>query len=135
MVRRAAKENLPVAKPAKSFGGITIPKVLAAFATANANATLKLKLDKPLLVFVVPQSGSSRGVFAKMCPPPRRIPLRREPARALPVPFWRYILAVEPATSDRVFVFADPCLAFAWYPDVGYYAQHHTDILPAREYR
>ena len=34
-----------------------------------------------------------------MCPPPRRTPERREPARALPVPFWRYILRVEPATS------------------------------------
>ena len=25
------------------------------------------------------------------------MPLRREPARALPVPFWRYIFLVEPA--------------------------------------
>ena len=29
----------------------------------------------------------SRGCRAWMCPPPRRTPLRREPARALPVPF------------------------------------------------
>ena len=33
------------------------------------------------------------------------MPLRREPARALPVPFCRYIFFVVPATSARVFVF------------------------------
>ena len=42
-------------------------------------------------------------------------PLRREPARALPVPFCRYIFRVVPATSERVFVFAEPCRKLVWY--------------------
>ena len=50
----------------------------------------------------------SRGCFAKMWPPPRRVPLRRPPARALPVPFCRYSFLVEPATSPRVFVLCVP---------------------------
>src|SRR4029079_179925 len=50
-----------------------------------------------------------------MCPPPRRIPLRFEPARALPVPFWRYIFLVEPATMPRDLVWCEPWRMFAWY--------------------
>ena len=48
------------------------------------------------------------GWRAWMCPPPRRIPLRIEPARALPVPFCRYIFFVVPDTSARLLVFAEP---------------------------
>src|SRR6185436_14146446 len=50
-----------------------------------------------------------------MCPPPRRIPLRFEPARALPVPFWRYIFLVEPETMPRDFVWCEPWRTLAWY--------------------
>src|SRR4029079_5919613 len=50
-----------------------------------------------------------------MCPPPRRMPLRFVPARALPVPFWRYIFFVEPATMPRDFVWCEPWRSLAWY--------------------
>src|SRR3954463_1169047 len=50
-----------------------------------------------------------------MCPPPRRIPLRFEPARALPVPFWRYIFLVEPETMPRDLVWCEPWRMLAWY--------------------
>src|ERR1044071_213894 len=50
-----------------------------------------------------------------MCPPPFRIPLRFEPARALPVPFWRYIFLVEPATMPRDPVSCEPWRRFVWY--------------------
>ena len=50
-----------------------------------------------------------------MCPPPRRMPLRREPARALPVPFCRYIFFVVPATSVRFFVRTVPRRRLFWY--------------------
>ena len=43
------------------------------------------------------------------------MPLRREPARALPVPFWRYIFLVVPATSPRLLVLAVPSRRFDWY--------------------
>jgi hypothetical protein len=35
------------------------------------------------------------------------------PVRALPVPFWRNIFRVEPATSPRAFVCTVPCRWFA----------------------
>ena len=51
-----------------------------------------------------------------MCPPPRRIPLRREPARALPVPFWRYIFLVDAGDLRRGSCLANvPCRRLAWY--------------------
>src|SRR5262245_52438910 len=50
-----------------------------------------------------------------MCPPPRRSGDRREPARALPVPFWRYIFLVVPRTSPRVFDLWVPRRWLAWY--------------------
>src|SRR3954467_7142239 len=50
-----------------------------------------------------------------ICPPPRRIPLRFEPARALPVPFWRYIFFVEPETMPRDLVWCEPWRSLAWY--------------------
>ena len=53
--------------------------------------------------------------MAWMCPPPRRMPLRREPARALPVPFCRYIFFVVPATSERFLVCTVPCRVLVWY--------------------
>ena len=40
----------------------------------------------------------------KAVPPPERVGDLTEPARARPVPFWRYSLAVEPETSPRVLV-------------------------------
>ncbi len=43
------------------------------------------------------------------------MPLRFEPARALPVPFCRYIFFVEPETMPRDFVWCEPCRKFAWY--------------------
>ena len=43
-----------------------------------------------------------RGRGPKVTPPPVRIGDLTLPARARPVPFWRYSLAVEPETSPRV---------------------------------
>ena len=49
-----------------------------------------------------------RGCGPKTTPPPVRIGDLTLPARARPVPFWRYSLAVEPLTSPRVLVDAVP---------------------------
>ncbi len=65
--------------------------------------------------FFVRRYDQSRGRRAWMCPPPRRIPLRREPARALPVPFCRYIFFVVPCTSVRFFVRTVPRRRLFWY--------------------
>src|SRR4030067_874617 len=49
-----------------------------------------------------------RGLGPNAVPPCVRVGDLADPARALPVPFWRYSFAVEPATSPRVFVDAPP---------------------------
>ena len=57
----------------------------------------------------------SLGRFCLAWPPPFLIGLRMPPVRALPVPFWRNILRVEPATSPRASVRTVPCRWLAWY--------------------
>src|SRR5664280_1606382 len=49
-----------------------------------------------------------RGLGPKAVPPPERVGDLTEPARARPVPFWRYSLAVDPEISPRVLVDALP---------------------------
>ena len=46
--------------------------------------------------------------------------LRREPARALPVPFCRYIFLVVPATSER------PLVCAGAHRQVGLYIDHRV---------
>ena len=79
--------------------------------------TGKERLSRDLMAMRVASCNALRGKLyeksrerlAKICPPPRRMPLRREPARALPVPFCRYIFLVDPETSARDLVAAEPC--------------------------
>ena len=54
-----------------------------------------------------------RGPGPKAMPPPMRMELRLAPLRAVPWPFWRRSLAVEPRTSPRLFVLCVPARALA----------------------
>src|SRR3954470_19132563 len=61
---------------------------------------------------------ANRQSFGRFClawPPPFLIGLRMPPVRALPVPFWRNILRVEPATSPRARVRTLPWRLLARY--------------------
>ena len=60
------------------------------------------------MTFLLILMSKLRGCGPKAMPPPVRIGDLTLPARARPVPFWRYSLAVEPLTSPRVLVDAEP---------------------------
>ncbi len=86
-----------------SVTSLSASREATAMRVARRNARLGSRYDQ------------SRDRLAKTWPPPRRMLVRREPARALPVPFCRYIFFVVPATSDRPRVCAEPCRRFVRY--------------------
>src|SRR4051794_10048654 len=72
----------------------------------------------------------SLGRFCFAWPPPFLMGLRMPPVRALPVPFWRNIFRVEPATSPRACVCTVPCRWLAWYITIACFSRSLFSSAP-----
>src|SRR5215469_4728323 len=62
-----------------------------------------IERSAPRYIFRLTFCAKSRGLAAKVLPPPTQIGEREEPARAWPVPFWACGLRPPPRTSARDF--------------------------------
>src|SRR3954468_13706378 len=118
LIATSTLRSMPSALNICATGLVLTPSRLIASITRTSplwNLLSRALLRAARLAFFGRAWRQSLGRFCLAWPPPFLIGLRMPPVRALPVPFWRNILRVEPATSPRAWVCTVPCRWLAWY--------------------